>query len=142
MSWVRITSEQNIPVREGRSVTVRDREIAIYNLGDRFAAIDAACPHRGGPLCDGIVTGSRPPSLDCGPVVGHAVVCPLHGWKIDLQTGEVLKPEVSVRVDTYEVRVTDGVVEVAVPAAEREKAKAAAAVAASVAAIRPRDRSS
>ncbi len=124
-NWIRVTSETNIPVREGRSVHVQDREIAIFNLGDRFAAIDAACPHRGGPLCDGIVTGNRAPSLDCGPVVGHAVVCPLHGWKIDLQTGAVLKPEVSVRVDTYDVRVNDGVVEVAVPTAIRKTGKAA-----------------
>ncbi len=124
-SWVRVTSEQNIPAREGRSVQIGDREIAIFNLGNRFAAIDAACPHRGGPLCDGIVTGSGAPSLDCGPVVGHAVVCPLHGWKIDLQTGAVLKPDVSVRVDTYEVRVEDGVVEVAVPKAARRKVRAA-----------------
>lgn len=121
INWIQITHQENIPVHEGRGVHVRDREIAIFNLGDRFAAIDAACPHRGGPLCDGIVTGNRPPSLDCGPVEGHAVVCPLHGWKIDLQTGEVLKPEVSVRVDTYEVRVSEGVVEVALPAARRKE---------------------
>jgi len=126
INWIRVTGEENIPVREGRSVQVRDCEIAIFNLGDRFAAIDAACPHRGGPLCDGIVTGNRAPSLDCGPVVSHAVVCPLHGWKIDLQTGEVLKPDVSVRVDTYEVRVSEGVVEVAVPVAARRRRKRAA----------------
>jgi NAD(P)H-dependent nitrite reductase small subunit len=117
MNWIRVTSEVNIPVREGRSVQLADREIAIFNLGDRFAAIDAACPHRGGPLCDGIVTGTGAPSLDCAPIVGHAVVCPLHGWKIDLQTGEVLKPDVSVRVETYDVRVSEGVVEVAIPQA-------------------------
>ena len=120
MNWIRVTSEVNIPVREGRSVQLADREIAIFNLGERFAAVDAACPHRGGPLCDGIVTGTGGlslESLDCGPVAGHAVVCPLHGWKIDLQTGEVLKPDVSVRVETYDVRVNEGVVEVAIPAA-------------------------
>ena len=35
------------------------REIAIFNLGDRLLATDNSCPHQGGPLCDGIVTGSR-----------------------------------------------------------------------------------
>ena len=40
---------------------------------------------------------------------------------VDLQTGEVLKPEVSVRVDTYEVRVSEGIVEVALPAARRKE---------------------
>jgi len=111
MSWMRITNIESLPLREGRSVDLGDREIALFNLGDRVAAIDAACPHRGGPLCDGIVTGN----LSCGPVKGHAVVCPLHGWRVDLLTGNVLKPDVSVRVDTYDVRITDGIVEVDVP---------------------------
>src|SRR5689334_12869848 len=115
MNWIKVTTSESIPLREGRTVELRQREIAIFNLGDRFAAIDAACPHRGGPLCDGIVTGSGAPSLACGPVKGHAVVCPLHGWKVDLDTGNVLKPDVSVKVDTYEVRVMEGVIEVKVP---------------------------
>jgi nitrite reductase (NADH) small subunit len=113
MSWTRVTTLDSIPLREGRSVDLGDREIAVFNLGDRVYAIDAACPHRGGPLCDGIVTGS--PSLACGPVKGHAVVCPLHGWKVDLTTGNVLKPDVSVKVETYEVRLTEGVIEVNIP---------------------------
>lgn len=115
MSWIQIATLPHFPAREGRSVALGDRELAVFNLGDRLTAIDAACPHRGGPLCDGIVTGSGAASLAGGMVKGHAVVCPLHGWKIDLETGNVLKPDVSVRVDTYEVRVTDGVVEVNVP---------------------------
>jgi NAD(P)H-dependent nitrite reductase small subunit len=113
MSWTRIAAPESIPLHEGRSVNVDEREIAIFNLGGSFAAVDAACPHRGGPLCDGIVTGA--PSLAGGSVRGHAVVCPLHGWKIDLNTGNVLKPDVSVRVDTYEVRISEGVVEVNIP---------------------------
>ena len=114
-NWFRIASAGSVPLREGRSVTMGEREIAIFNLDGSFAAIDAACPHRGGPLCDGIVTGSSGPSLVCGPLTGHAVVCPLHGWKIDLDTGNVLKPEVSVKVETYEVRVMEGVIEVKIP---------------------------
>ena len=105
-TWLRITAAQSIPLREGRMVDLGDREIAIFNLGSRFFATDAACPHRGGPLCDGIVTSAGK---------GHAVVCPLHGWKIDLETGRVLKPEVSVRVETYNVRVVEGIVEVEIP---------------------------
>jgi nitrite reductase/ring-hydroxylating ferredoxin subunit len=61
-------------------------------------------------LCDGIVTGGGALSL-----AGNAVVCPLHGWKIDLETGCVLKPDVSVRVVTYEVRIKDRIVEIAIP---------------------------
>lgn len=124
MSWTPITTLDSIPLREGRSVDVGDREIAIFNLGEGgLAAIDAACPHRGGPLCDGILTGTGAPSLVSGAVHGHAVVCPLHGWKIDLATGCVLKPEVSVKVDAYQVRVTDdGIVEVDIRARAKEMA--------------------
>jgi nitrite reductase (NADH) small subunit len=121
MIWTRIARPESIPLHEGRNVFIGERELAIFNLGNKFAAIDAACPHRGGPLCDGIVTGA--PSLAGGPVKGHAVVCPLHGWKVDLNTGNVLKPDVSVKVETYEVRLNEGVIEVNLPEFDsREKA--------------------
>ena len=55
--WLRITDCSNIPPREGRAVTVGHHDIAIFNLGDRFLATANRCPHRGGPLCDGIVSG-------------------------------------------------------------------------------------
>jgi nitrite reductase (NADH) small subunit len=95
MKWIRVTSTKNIPLREGRSVRIGNDEIAIFNLGDRFAAVDNACPHRGGPLCDGIVSGKT-------------VTCPLHGYKVCLDTGHIVKPEMPVRVETYPVRIEDG----------------------------------
>ena len=97
MKWIRVTTTENIPLREGRCVQIGDEEIALFNLGDKFVAVDNACPHRGGPLCDGIVSGAT-------------VTCPLHGYKISLDSGNVLKPEVQVRVGVYPVRVEDGVV--------------------------------
>ena len=107
---IRITRAENIPVREGRSVRIGDDELAIFNLGDdRFVAVDNACPHRGGPLCDGIVSG-------------ETVVCPLHGWKISLETGHVLKPNVCVRVTTYPVSVEDGVIAVEIDKSKQDKA--------------------
>src|SRR2546427_4486390 len=74
--WVRITEMQNIPLREGRSVYIAEREIAIFNLGDRFLAVDGRCPHNGGPFAEGIVTGTT-------------VVCLLHAWEADLESGAV-----------------------------------------------------
>jgi nitrite reductase (NADH) small subunit len=107
--WIRITACENIPVREGRSVQLAGREIAIFNLGDRFMATDNECPHKGGPLCDGIVTGT-------------SVVCPLHAWKISLESGMVERPAGADAhcVSTYPVRVEDGVVVVGLPAARTE----------------------
>ncbi len=96
--WVRVTTIDNIPAREGRAVMLDGREIAIFNLGDRFFATDNQCPHKGGPLCDGIVAG-------------EVVVCPLHAWKVNLDTGSVERPKASSEcVATYPTRVEDGVV--------------------------------
>ena len=101
--WVRITTCDNIPLREGRAVMLDGREIALFNLGDRFFATDNQCPHKGGPLCDGIVAG-------------EAVVCPLHAWKVRLDTGQVERPAVaSDCVTTYPTRVEDGVVLLGLP---------------------------
>ena len=109
MSWIRVTEVENIPLREGRAVQIGDREIAIFNLGGKFTACDNACPHRGGPLADGIVSGAN-------------VVCPLHAYRVCLETGNVTKPEVCVKVDTYEVRIESGVVMVDVEDAEEKAA--------------------
>lgn len=101
--WVQVTACDNIPLREGRAVTLGRRTVAIFNLGDRFLATDNECPHEGGPLCDGIVAGD-------------SVVCPLHAWKIRLDTGSVERPAASTAcVATYETRVEDGIVMVAMP---------------------------
>ena len=102
--WIRVTAPENIPVREGRAILIGDREIALFNLGDRFFATDNRCPHKGGPLCDGIVTG-------------NAVVCPLHAWKVNLASGEVERPA-NVKdhcVATYRTRVENGIVLVELP---------------------------
>jgi nitrite reductase (NADH) small subunit len=109
MKWIRVTTTGQIPLREGRSVNLDGVEIAIFNLGDRFLAVDNACPHRGGPLCDGIVSGAT-------------VVCPLHGYRTCLETGNMLKPDLGVRVDTYPVRVEDGVILVQVTPADEQAA--------------------
>lgn len=101
--WIRITKVPNIPLREGRSVKIAGREIALFNLGDRFLAIDNRCPHRGGPLAEGIVAGA-------------SVVCPLHAWKVALETGEVAGTGPSQCVSTYRTRVRDGVISVEIPA--------------------------
>ena len=96
--WTRIAHCNDIPLREGRAVKVGQREIAIFNLGDRFLALDNRCPHRGGPLADGIVSGA-------------SVVCPLHAWKISLETGEgANSASASSCVETFHTRVEQGVI--------------------------------
>jgi nitrite reductase (NADH) small subunit len=98
--WIRVAQCDSIPPREGRAAVVGDREIAIFNLGDRFFAMDNRCPHQSGPLCDGIVAGD-------------AVVCPLHAWKVNLETGMVARPaNHNDCVRTYATRVDAGVISI------------------------------
>ena len=108
--WIRVTAVENIPAREGRAVQIDGREIAIFNLGDRLFATSNRCPHKSGPLCDGIITGS-------------SVVCPLHAWKVNLADGCVERPasEQERCIETYPVRVDEGIVVVAVPCAAVEE---------------------
>ena len=101
--WIRVVRGDDIPLREGRAVTLGDREIAIFNLGDRFLAIENRCPHRDGPLADGIVSGLT-------------IVCPLHAWKFSLETGAGgNSASQSSCVDTFATRVEDGIVWVEIP---------------------------
>ena len=106
MSWTKITSAENIPSREGRAVRIGDLEIAIFNLNGRFMAIENACPHKGGPLCDGIVTGT-------------SVVCPLHGQHFDLESGSPVRASQPTCLAVFPARVQDGIVQVDVAAGTR-----------------------
>jgi nitrite reductase (NADH) small subunit len=107
--WIRITLVQNIPLREGRSVKIAGREIAIFNLGDRILAVENRCPHKGGPLAEGIVSGAT-------------VVCPLHALKIGLEDGKTLNEPPSRHshcVATFRTRVRDGVISIELPVNSR-----------------------
>ena len=111
--WVRLTSAASIPLREGRAVRVGAEEVAVFNLGDRFLAIQNRCPHRNGPLADGIVSGD-------------AVVCPLHAWKVGLETGAVSRPaDTMACVQTFPAREESGIVLVEMPVASEIETKAA-----------------
>src|SRR5215469_2427504 len=77
--WIQITETENIPHREGRSVKLGALSLAVFNLGDKFVAVENRCPHGGGPLADGIVGGTT-------------VTCPLHNWRICLESGGVSRP--------------------------------------------------
>jgi len=98
MNWIRITETTNLPPREGRTLDLNGRSLALFNLGDRYVAIDNRCPHKGGPLADGIVGGTT-------------VTCPLHNWRVCLESGSVTKPCDSgvPLVRTYPVKVEDGI---------------------------------
>src|SRR3954452_22436041 len=83
----------DVPMLEGRSAAVGDRRVAVFRTPGGWRAVDAACPHRGGPLADGLVADG-------------CVTCPLHGRRFDLRTGEALGDCDGVRA--YEVVEREG----------------------------------
>ena len=72
---IRACHVDDVPMGEGRAVTIDGRRIAVFRTRDGWYAIDHACPHAGGPLADGI-------AADC------SVICPLHERRFALDTGE------------------------------------------------------
>lgn len=75
MTTREVGSVDDIPVGEGRAYAVDGEQIAVYRMRDgSLRAIGAVCPHKGGPLADGLTDDD-------------VVVCPLHGYSYDLKTG-------------------------------------------------------
>lgn len=90
-AWTQIGTIDDVPLLEGRSVAVEGRRVAVFRLPGGWAATDAACPHAGGPLGDGIVADS-------------CVTCPLHNRRFDLATGRQIGGADAVLVHEVEDR--------------------------------------
>jgi len=75
MTWIAIGSITDIPRRGARCVNTPMGKIGVFRTGeDKVFAIEDHCPHKGGPLTQGIVHGA-------------SVTCPLHNWVVSLETG-------------------------------------------------------
>ena len=96
--WYLICTAEDIPLNEGRRVYMEEKEVALFHLTNGFRAVDNQCPHKQGPLADGIVAG-------------NSVFCPLHTLKMDLNSGCAINGEGQVK--TYPVKVVDDKVYIA-----------------------------
>ena len=101
---VRVCAAEDVPVGEGRAVTVDGRPLAVFRTSDGFFALDNTCTHMGGPLADGIVAD-------------ETVACPLHDRRFQLATGRSVGHECG-GVAAYPAEERDGEVFVTVPLLE------------------------
>ncbi|HFD88267.1 MAG TPA: nitrite reductase small subunit NirD [Gammaproteobacteria bacterium] len=100
--WLEITTLEEIPVLGSRVVETDTMNVAIFRgTNDTVYAIKDACPHKNGPLSQGIMHG-------------HSVTCPLHNWKIDLISGEALGPDEGC-TNVYDAKVENGKVYLRMP---------------------------
>ena len=83
----------------GKLVEAAGKRIAIFNLGGKYYAIEDTCPHRGGPLSEGMLAEDE-------------VICPWHGSRFKVKTGVVLTPPAQRNVKSFPVRIVGTDVEV------------------------------
>lgn len=100
-------------IEEGKAkkVNVEGRDIAVFNLGDRFAAITSKCPHEGADLCFGRIASfidANGPGEYLTSNDKTFVRCPWHGWEFDLKTGQSHCDPKRMRVKSFEVGVSEG----------------------------------
>ena len=100
MQWIAIGHLADIPQRGARCIETPQGKITVFRTADdRVFAIDDHCPHRGGPLSQGIVHGA-------------SVTCPLHNWVISLETGKAEGADEGA-VRTVPLKVEDGTLYIA-----------------------------
>ncbi len=82
MTWTAVARLADIPRLGSRVVATPDGDVALFRAADDHVfALEDRCPHKGGPLSQGIVHG-------------HSVTCPLHNWVIDLASGAAQAPDI------------------------------------------------
>lgn len=92
--WIAAGNLSDIPKQGARRIQFGDKSIAVFRTtADRLFAIEDKCPHKEGPLSQGIVHG-------------NCVTCPLHNWVISLETGEAQGAD-NGAVLTYRVRASE-----------------------------------
>jgi nitrite reductase/ring-hydroxylating ferredoxin subunit len=98
----RVASLDEVPAGQPTLVDLGDTRIVLTRVGDAVYACGDVCTHRGGPLSQGKLSGSR-------------LTCPWHGWMFDVRTGQCLFPGRGARVPVYPVRIDAGAVFVDLP---------------------------
>ena len=79
---------------QGRAFELAGKKIAVFRIAGELYAIDGVCPHRKGPLAEGLIEG-------------RGIICPWHGWEFDLSSGRLSHDE-TICLTTYAVVVRDG----------------------------------
>jgi 3-phenylpropionate/trans-cinnamate dioxygenase ferredoxin subunit len=102
VEYVQVTEVGELPSGERLFAQIDHFSLVIFNIAGDLYAIGDVCSHDDGPVGDG--------DLD-----GYQIICPRHGARFDVRTGEVLALPAIVDIPAYPVRVVDGMIEVGIP---------------------------
>lgn len=103
-----ICPAEELQPNQRKVVEIAGRSIGVFNVNGEFFALRNSCPHQGGPLCVGQVSGflmSSAPGDYTYTRRGEIVRCPWHGWEFDIKTGQSWFDPQRTRVRTYPVSV-------------------------------------
>jgi nitrite reductase/ring-hydroxylating ferredoxin subunit len=92
VTTVRVAALAEVPPGQPRLVDAGGTRMVLVRIGDRVHALGDVCAHKGGPLAEGKLSGTR-------------LACPWHGWMYDVRTGQCLFPGRGGAVASYAVRV-------------------------------------
>ena len=94
-NFVKLTTQSDLPaLDEAKEFPCGDKIICVANVNGSYSAMDNVCPHRGGPLGQGMIEGTK-------------VVCPWHGWAWDAKTG-VADQDSKTKVAVYPLKIENG----------------------------------
>jgi nitrite reductase (NADH) small subunit len=104
-NWIEIGAIDDIPRQGARVVRTSQGDVAVFRTAaNEVFALRDRCPHKGGPLSQGIVSGKT-------------VTCPLHNWNIQLDSGEAVAPDKGC-AGTFPVKIADGKIYISLPVAQ------------------------
>ena len=95
----KVTTLSELPIGGKKLIQLQGHAIAVFNVDGEFFAIDDVCTHDGS-------------EISTGCLYDHVIECPRHGARFDVRTGEVLEPPAYEPVQTFKVRVENGMIQV------------------------------
>ncbi|MDF2867215.1 MAG: rieske 2Fe-2S domain protein [Gammaproteobacteria bacterium] len=98
-TWINVAKLEEFPADTRRIINVDGQAIIIFNLAGHFYAIEDRCSHDDSPLHEGELEGDE-------------IICPWHGARFCLKTGEVTEPPAYEDIQTFPVRIENGLVQV------------------------------
>ena len=108
--FIRIADTKDIQPSQMKEVQLDGESICIVNVEGKYYAIDSICTHEGGPLADGVLEG-------------HEIECPWHNSKVDVRTGEVIRPPANEPEPAYEVKIEGNNILIKLPGKSKSSAQ-------------------